>query len=326
MRDKKTKVKQMSIQGGTWLERHLAQVLVSPSIIIIFGVMFLPIAYSFILSFNNLNLSDQSFEFVGGQNYVNMVHDPAFYKSIGLTLLFTGISVFAEIGLGIAVAVVLNRQFKGRGFVRGLMILPWALPTVVNAIMWKWIFNANYGPFNALLFQTGIIDAYQVWLGKPISAFLCVTVANIWKETPYVVLLTIAALANISPDLYEAAQIDGANSWKSFWRITLPLIKPVVLILVITKTIWALQTFDLVYIMTGGGPAGSTEFITFFIQKTAFKYLKFGYGSAMSYTLSMVCFFLTYLYIKIFMRDDVNDPSNIKKPKWGERRQRRAAA
>jgi ABC-type sugar transport system permease subunit len=327
MRSKNAAVKQMHIGGTGWFEKSLPRFLTAPSIVVIMGVMIIPIIYSFVLSFNNLNLSDQTMAFVGGDNYYNMVNDSAFWKSMGLTLAFTGITVFAEIALGVAIALVLDKKFKGRGFVRGLMILPWALPGVVNAIMWKWIFNANYGPMNALLTQAGIIDTYQVWLGEPVSAFFCVVVANIWKETPYVVLLTIAALANISKDMYEAAQIDGANPWKTFWTITLPLIKPVLIVLLITKTIWALQTYDLVYIMTAGGPVGTTEFITLFIQRTAFKYQKFGSGAAMSYTLSMICFFLTYLYIKVFMKDDVNTPPPKKeRPAWTARGKRRMAA
>lgn len=307
-------------RGHVLSDKNLPGLLAAPSIVIIFGVLIVPILYSLILSINNLDLKTHSLHFAGLTHYAFMLSDASFYQSVGLTLLFTVVTVSVEIVLGVAVALVLNQEFKGRGFVRGLMILPWALPTVVNAIMWKWIFNANYGVFNALLTQLGIIDSYRVWLGQPKSAFICVLAANIWKETPYVVLLTIAALANISKDLYEAASIDGSTAWKSFWRITLPLIKPVILILLITKTIWALQTFDLVYIMTAGGPMGVTEFITFFIQKTTFKFLKFGYGSAMSYTLSMICFLLTFLYIKIFVGRDEERISRK------ERRRRRMVA
>lgn len=297
----------------------LPRLLALPSMLIIFGVLVVPILYSLFLSFHDLVLSTGEYEFVGLKHYITMFSDASFRTSIGLTLLFTVLTVSAEIVLGIALALVLNQEFKGRGLVRGLMILPWALPSVVNAIMWQWIFNANYGVLNALLTQLGIIDSYQVWLGKPTSAFICVLFANIWKETPYVVLLTIAALANISKDMYESAAIDGSNPWHSFWKITLPLIKPVVLILLITKTIWALQTFDLVYIMTKGGPMAITEFVTYYIQKTSFKFLKYGYGSAMSYILSMVCFALTYAYIQIFMGRDGED----KKRSRRERRERR---
>jgi multiple sugar transport system permease protein len=290
--------------AGALARERLPYLLSLPSLLIVFGVLILPILYSLFLSVHDLILSSRTYEFVGLKHYIAMFHDDSFINSIKMTLLFTVLSVAAEMIIGIAVALVLNQEFVGRGFVRGLMILPWALPGVVNAIMWQWIFNSNYGVFNGLLTQLGIIDRYQVWLAKPTSAFLCVLVANVWKETPYVVLLAIAALANIPKELYEAAAIDGASAWKSFWKITLPLIKSVVLILLITKTIWALQTFDLVYIMTKGGPMGVTEFIAFYIQKTSFKFLKFGYGSAMSYTVSMICFALTMVYIKCFMGQD----------------------
>lgn len=299
-------------------DRRLPYLLSLPSLLIVFGVLVIPILYSLFLSVHNLVLSDRTYEFVGLKHYLTMLKDDSFISSIKMTLLFTVLSVSAEMVIGIAVALVLNQQFKGRGFVRGLMILPWALPGVVNAIMWQWIFNSNYGVFNGLLTQLGIIDRYQVWLAKPTSAFICVLVANVWKETPYVVLLAVAALANISKELYEAAAIDGSSPWKSFWKITLPLIKPVVLILLITKTIWALQTFDLVYIMTKGGPMGVTEFIAYYIQKTSFKFLKFGYGSAMSYTVSMICFGLTLVYIKCFMGRDEDE----RKPRRIRRKER----
>ena len=297
-------------------EQGLPYMLTLPSLLVVFGVLIIPILYSLFLSVHNLVLSSRTYEFVGLNHYIEMFKDSSFLNSIWRTLVFTVLSVAAEMVFGIAVALVLNQEFKGRGFVRGLMILPWALPGVVNAIMWQWIFNANYGVVNGLLLQLGLIDSYQVWLAKPNTAFFCVWLANVWKETPYVVLLTIAALANIPKDLYEAAAIDGSNPWKSFWKITLPTIKPVVLILLITKTIWALQTFDLVFIMTKGGPMAMTEFIAYYIQKTSFKFLKFGYGSAMSYTVSMICFALTFVYIKVFMGDDDKE----KKLPWRKRR------
>ncbi len=313
--------------GGSWLDHHFPQALSAPSLIVILGVMAVPIIYSLILSFSKLNLSDQSMTFVGIDNYADLFTDSRFLSSMGITLAFTVITVFLEIALGIAIALVLNKEFKGRGFVRGLMILPWALPGVVNAIMWKWIFNANYGPLNAFLTQTGITDNYQLWLGQPVSAFFCVVFADLWKETPYVVLLTIAALATISKDLYEASSIDGAGGWRSFWKITLPQIKSVVIVLVITKVIWALQTYDLIYIMTAGGPVNATEFITLLIQRTAIKYNDFGSASSMSYILSVVCFILTYIYIKFFMGDDqaaIDRTRKKRKPSLSERRKRRA--
>ena len=280
-------------------EEPFAFFMVVPSVIVIFGVMLYPIIYSFILSFNKLNLATRTLQFTGLKNYIAMAGDAEFFQAIAATLIFTVITVSFEMVLGMGMALVLNKDFRGCGFLRGVMILPWALPSVVNAVMWKWIYNANYGALNALLYQLHIINNYHVWLGNPKSAFVCLVFANIWKETPYVVLLMLAGLSNISVELYEAARVDGSNGWKSFWKITFPLLKPVSLVLVITKTIWAIQTFDLVYILTGGGPANSTELISVYIQKMAFKFTQFGYGSAVSYVLMLVTFLLCLIYIKL---------------------------
>ncbi|MCT4619093.1 MAG: sugar ABC transporter permease [Marinisporobacter sp.] len=280
---------------------QLTVFLVTPSVMIIFGVLVFPILYSIFISMHEIHFAPKSYDFVGFKNYIDMFSDSYLKNSVILTVMFAIITVGFQIVLGVMTALVLNEDFKGRGLVRGIIILPWALPTVVNAVMWKWIFNADYGIFNALMMKLNLIEQYQVWLGRPLSAFICIAVANIWKETPYVVLLTIAALSNIPKVLYEAAKIDGASSWKVFWNITFPLIKPVVLIIAITQTIWAFKSFDLSYIVTFGGPSGSTEFLPLYIHKNSFKFQKFGYGAAMSYMLSMLSFGLTYLYIKIFM-------------------------
>lgn len=281
----------------------LAYTLLVPSLVVIFGVMLYPILYSFVISFSEVVFSNNTITFVGLKNYIEMFSDTYFLNSIGITVYFSIVTVAAEIVLGIGMAMVLNQEFRGRGFVRGIMILPWALPSVVNAIMWKWIYDSNYGALNAALSQLHLIDGYQLWLSDPASALNLMIYANIWKETPYVVLLTIAALSNIPSELYESARVDGANSWVAFWRITLPMIRPVVLILAITKTIWALQTFELVLILTGGGPANGTQLITFFIHKNTFKFQDFGYGSAMAYFLTIITFVLSFIYIKFLSKD-----------------------
>lgn len=296
----------------TFLQRHLGPVLTLPALTVIFGVLVIPVVYALMTSFSKVNPSDHSLSFTGLANYAKIFSDKYFWNSLKLTLVFTVVTVFAEIVLGVGAALVLNQPFRGRGFVRGVMILPWALPSVVNAVLWKWIFHANYGALNALLSQIGLISKYKLWLGTPKSAFWCVVAANIWKETPYVVLLTIAALSNISSDYYEAARVDGSNAWKSFWRITLPLISPVVMILTITKTIWALQTFDLVHIMTGGGPASGTELMSVYIQKNTFKYLEFGYGAAMSFILMLVCLVLTVIYIRSFTEKEAPSKKRVR--------------
>lgn len=295
MKKKKVFWKSMSLSDSN---KNLPLVLIAPSIIIIFGVLIYPIIYSIYMSLNNINFAQRSFEFAGLTNYAKMFFDANFINSVKLTIIFVTISVFFEIVLGTAIAVVLNKDFIGRGFVRGIMILPWALPSVVNAIMWKWIFNSNYGALNALLSQLGFIHNYQVWLGSSLRAFILMISANIWKETPYVVLLVLAGLATVSKNVYEAAKIDGASALRTFWSITLPLIKPVILILTVTKIIWSIQTFDLVYILTAGGPANGTELISYYIYKVTFKFLQFGYGSAMAYILTLITILLSYFYIR----------------------------
>ncbi len=302
--DTKNILKKNSLLDRLDKGNSLAYCLITPGLIIIMGVFLCPILYSMVISFCDVIFSKNVTQFVGFQNYIDMLKDSYFMKSMGLTLYFTILTVAFEIVLGVAMAMVLNQDFFGRGFVRGIMILPWALPSVVNAIMWKWIFDPNYGALNALLVQTNVIEEYQVWMSQPDSALNLMIFANVWKETPYVVLLTIAALSNIPKELYESAKVDGANAWVAFWKITVPLIKPVVLILAITKTIWAIQTYELPLILTGGGPANATQLITLFIHKNTFKFQNFGYGSAMSYTLTLITFLLSYLYIRFLSKDE----------------------
>jgi len=296
-------------------DKYLAQILITPGTLVIFSVMLVPIAFAFYMSLNKISFrgADTIYSFVGLTNYTNLISlDPWFVQSLIVTLLFTLLTVAAEIFLGVGRTLVLKKEFVGRGFVRGVMILPWAMPTVVNGVMWKWILNSDYGAANALLLNLGLINENINWLATPTGAFLSVLVANVWKETPYVVLLTIAGLSTISKDMYEAASIDGAGGWKAFWKITLPLIKPVVLILTITKTIWAFQTFDLIAIMTSGGPENSTNLLSYYIHRVAFKMNNFGSAGAMSYTLSIICFLLTFIYIKLFMGDEGKSVSKRK--------------
>lgn len=287
-----------SLYSNSPAKQRFIRRLLTPSILIVMLIFLYPMLYSFVMSFNSVNISNQSWKFAGIANYLAIFKDTYFRKAISATARFTVISVCAEMVLGTAIAVLLNQDFKGRGIVRGIVIIPWALPTVVNAIMWKWIFNANYGAGNALLTSLHIIDDYQAWLANPKTAFICVLIANIWKETPYVVLLVLAGLQSIPSELYESARVDGYGAWKTFFKITLPLIKNILVILLITKTIWTIQTYDVIAIMTSGGPASATQLIAYYIQKTTFKFFDFGAGSAMSYVIMIATFLLSLLYIK----------------------------
>ncbi len=277
----------------------LAFVLLTPAMLVILGVLIIPMFTSLGLSFTDLKLTKpKSGVFIGLGNYFTALQDPLFWAAIKRTTIFAVSTVLVETCAGIAIALLLNLKFVGRGFVRGLVILPWALPYVVNGIMWKWIFDANYGAFNAVLSQLGIIKDYQIWLGNPTTAMILVIFANIWKETPVAVILVLAALQSIPSDLYEAAAIDGARRIKRFTHITLPLLMPIIITLVIIKTIWALKEFDLIYIITKGGPANGTNMFSYYIYQNTFQFLNFGYGSALAYLLTLLTIGLSVIYMK----------------------------
>jgi ABC-type sugar transport system permease subunit len=280
-------------------ERGLGLALTIPTIIAIFGVTMIPFISSLWLSLNRRDAGRPQMDaFVGLGNYVKLLQDDRFLSSLRITLAFSLTSVVLELVLGVAIALVLNQQFKGRAFVRGLIILPWALPSIVSAAMWQWIYNADYGALNALLTQLGIIDSYQIWLAHPTSARMLVILANVWKETPFTVLLVLAALQGIPADLYEAAKVDGASAWRTFTAITLRLLLPVLMVIGFLQTLWGIQTFELIYIITGGGPASSTELLSLRIYMQTFRSLRFGYGAAMAYLTGLLVLIPAIFYIR----------------------------
>jgi multiple sugar transport system permease protein len=277
----------------------LAIILLAPAGLIVFGVLIFPMVSSLWLSLTDLELTKPgSGAFIWLKNYRNALQNPQFWAAFGRTAYFAVITVIVETLLGLAIATLLNQEFKGRGFVRGLIILPWALPYVVNGIMWKWIFDANYGALNALLVQTGLMNTYRIWLGEPLTAMHLVIVANIWKETPVAVILILAALQSIPKELYEAAVVDGTNRWQSFRNVTLPMLRPVLAATIVIKTVWALKEFDLIYIITKGGPADATKLFTYYIYENTFKFLKFGYGSSLAYLLTIAAGLFAIFYMK----------------------------
>lgn len=280
-------------------QRLLGWAMSLPALIAILGIVLIPMIQSIVQSLLNKDLARPQFDaFIGLLNYVNLLKDVRYLNSLIATFRFSLISVILELILGISIALVLNKNFIGRGFVRGLMILPWAMPSIVNAAMWKWIYNADYGALNALLTQIGVIHQYQVWLSDPFWSTALIILANIWKETPFTVLMLLAALQTVPEDLYEAAKVDGASHWQSFKKITLPLILPVLMSVSMLQFIWGFQTFELITIITGGGPFSSTEMVTLRVYATTFRSLRFGYGSAMAYLTSLFILIPLIFYIR----------------------------
>jgi multiple sugar transport system permease protein len=239
---------------------------------------------------------------VGFENFAYALSDPDFRRAVFISLYFTFASVAVEVVLGVLVALLLNREFVGRAFVRALIVLPWALPTIVNAMMWRLIYNPEFGSLNALLTQLGLMDSYRSWLGDPATAMDMVVVADVWKNYPLVTLIVLAALQIIPQDLYQAAAIDGARPWRRFWRITFPHILGPLSVALMLRMIDAFKVFDIIFVMTRGGPADSTKTVSFYVYQESFSFLRAGSGAAYAVVVALACGVLIALYLLLLRR------------------------
>ncbi len=281
-------------------ERIFAGVLLTPCFLFVALFAFYPIFYSFYLSLHQIILSLPSLgqPFVGLDNYRALLYDRIALHSLANTLVFVLISTFFEILLGLVIALVINRHFRGRGVVRVAILIPWAIPTVVSSQMWRFIFNDKYGLLNYLLYGSDTLS-YTAWLADPSTAFAAIIIADVWKTSSFAGLLILAGLQVIPDELYEAAKIDGASSWQQFTKITLPLIKPALLIALLFRTMDAFRVFDLVFVMTQGGPADSTNVLQFYGYKKIFAEGMMGYGSTISVLVFLVTLVISLVYIKV---------------------------
>ena len=270
-------------------EQKIGWLLAIPALLILALVFVYPIIRAVWLSFFTQNLGTELAPvFSGLNNYGRMVGDGRFWQSLRNTTVFTTISITLELVLGMIFALVLNQSFFGRGLVRTAALIPWALPTAVMGLAWAWIFNDQFGIVNDILLRLGIINEGITWLGEPSRAMISLIVADVWKTTPFIALILLAGLQSIPQDLYEAHGMDGATPWQSFRHITLPLLAPQILIALLFRFAQSFGIFDLVQVMTEGGPAGATEMVSIYIYAMVRRYLDFGYGA----TLVTVTFFL----------------------------------
>jgi len=235
-----------------------------------------------------------------------VLSDAGFRSTIGRTLYFTLVSTGLELVLGLGLAALLAVELRGRWLFRAVVVIPWAVPTIVNAAMWKGIFNAQYGALNGVLTQLGLLDSYKAWLGDPTLALNAVVVADVWKTTPLVAFFLLAGLTAIPKDLYEAAKLDRASGWRTFWSITLPLLVPSIAIVVILRTVEAFKVFDIIYGMTRGGPANGTQTIAYYAYTTAFSDQQYGVGSAISYLIVLAILALSAVYLRLLRRSDTS--------------------
>jgi multiple sugar transport system permease protein len=274
---------------------------VSPALVVVGVFALLPILAAGWLGFHRQLPIFDIHEFVGLANYLRLAEDERFWSACWTTLYFTGVSVTAELLLGLGLALLLAGGVRGRGggstWARVLILIPWAIPTVVSARMWEWLYHGEYGLVNYLLRSAGLITEPVNWLGDPTWAIHGAILMDVWKTTPFAALLLLAGLQAIPHELPLAAQTDGAGAWTIFRRITLPLLLPVILIVLIFRTMDAFRVFDAVYVLTGGGPGNSTETLSIYAYKTLFQTLQFGYGSALATAMFFAVSLLTLGYV-----------------------------
>jgi multiple sugar transport system permease protein len=231
-------------------------------------------------------------------NYQRLLADPHFWQSARFTFLFVLASVSLELVLGTIFALVLNENFRARGMLRVSILIPWAIPVAVSARIWQLIYNYDYGLLNFLVVKLGVSSVPINWLGSPAGAFASLVMADVWKTTPFITVILLAGLAAIPRDVYKQAMVDGSTFAQRFFRITLPLLRPVLVVALLFRTIDAIRIFDLVYVLTGGGPGGSTSSLSLYAYKH-FVSGDFGYGSAVSVIIFAIASALAFFYVKL---------------------------
>lgn len=287
-------------------ERAWGYLLASPAFLLVGLVAIAPIAAALWLSLHRRLPVFGVDEFVGAWNYLQIWSDDRFWAACRTTLYFTALSVAAELLLGFGLALLLDGLTNGMGgsprWAQVMIVVPWAIPTVVSAQIWAWLYQPDYGLLNYLLRQAGLITRAIDWLADPDWAIHAAIVMDVWKTAPFAALLLLAGLKTVPRDLYAAARVDGAGRWRQFRHITLPLLMPVVVIVLIFRTMDAVRVFDAVYVLTGGGPGNSTETLSIYAYKTLFQTLQLGYGSTLATAMFLIVAALSCLYLLLLRR------------------------
>lgn len=290
---------------GVKRENALGYALIAPSIILICFVAIVPVIQTFIYSLQYYNLTDPTNQrFIGLENYVTLFTDVKFYDNLKNTMVFTVFSVVLQLLVGFTGAMLMHKVSRGVTFVRASVLIPYAIPGIVVAQMFSFMFNGDFGVVNALLKQLGILSQSFPFLAKPGWAMAVIIITNVWKQFPFVALILLSGLQTIPRELYESAEVDGAGAWSRFLHITLPGIQPMILVVLLFRTMADIRIFDLVYSMTGGGPANTTSTLLYQAYIFLFKDMNFGLGSAWSTVIFLIIFAISILYIALFQRED----------------------
>ncbi|MET3649150.1 carbohydrate ABC transporter permease [Phyllobacterium ifriqiyense] len=286
---------------NNWITTR-AWLLMLPLLVVMIAVIGWPLIDTIRLSFTDAKLVGTQGSFVGLDNYVKVLSGSNFQRSLLTTFWFAVLSVFAEMVIGVLAALLLNQRFYGRSVLRALMILPWALPTVVNATLWRLIYNPEYGALNALLVQIGMLDSYRSWLGEPGTALASLILADCWKNFPLVALIALAALQAVPRDITAASMVDGAGVWSRFRFVTLPYLAGPLMVALVLRTIEAFKVFDIIWVMTRGGPANSTRTLSILVYQEAFSFQRAGSGASLALIVTLLVTVLAVAYAALIRK------------------------
>lgn len=288
-------------------ERTFGLLLLVPLFLLIFSFVLLPIIYALYISLCKWNYKrpGEIGVFIGLDNYIKDIYSDYFVNAFFATFKFTIPTILITFLVGLGIALLLNVEFKGRRIVRSILLIPWAIPSVSNAVIWEWAFDARFGWVNSILKSIGLIDKNIPWLSDPTLAMICVIYAQIWKLLPFTTLVLLAALQTVPPSLVEAAKIDGAGKWTVFKNIIFPWISTTALVVIVMNTFWTFQAFDLIFNLTQGGPGNTTQILPYFVWVQAFSWLDMGLGSSTAFILTAIVFCLTIVYIRSLYRGGV---------------------
>lgn len=278
--------------------KRIGYLFLLPAILLVITLVLYPVIKTIYISFFEYRVQTMALgtKFVGLENYKKILADEHFIESFKWTAEFTVISVTIELIIGMALALIMNKKIFGQGLIRTTVLIPWAIPTIVSGLMWAYMFGQN-GIINAKLYAFGIISQYIPWLTEEITAKTAIIIADVWKTTPYMSLLLLAGLQNVPKNLYEAASIDGAGKLQQFIRVTLPLIKPSMMVAILFRVVAALRIYDLIAAMTSGGPAGTTESLSIYAISTYFTYGNIGYGAALSVAMLILSLIISLIFV-----------------------------
>jgi len=288
-------------------ERLFAYLIILPVVCYLILTLFYPMFYLFRFSFAKVGFEMGRIKpvFTGFRNYVILFKDSYFWQAFGHTLYFTAVSVPIGFFIALPLSLALNRITRGVTLMRTLLLIPWVISPAISAAIWKWLYNDQYGMINYIFMKLGIISSPQVWLGDPRLAINSLIVCDIWQWVPFSVLVLLAGLKTIPTELYEAGKVDGGSLLQGFWYITLPLLKPSILLLLLLRTMFTLRVFGFVFTLTGGGPGRATEVIATYMYRKGMLQMKFGYSSAIAVVLLFITAVVCFVYVKILGQKEV---------------------